>query len=199
MSSDTFLALLAFVMVGGFTPGPNNMLLLASGVNFGFRRTLPHIAGIVIGISIMVTLVGLGLGRVFEAFPVAYTVLKVVGGAYLVFLAWKIASASRAEEGAVAGGAPMTFMQAALFQWVNVKGWVMVVTALAAYTVSDHYALSLAIVVAAFFVNSIASAATWAAFGTGLRHVLNDPRYYRYINLALALALILSIWPMVKH
>ncbi len=199
MSFDTFLAFIAFTLTAGLTPGPNNMMLMASGVNYGFRRTLPHMAGVIGGFTLMTLLLGLGLGQLFTAYPAAHTVLKVAGGTYLLFLAWKVATAARVEEGEIAAGAPMTFVQAVLFQWVNIKAWFMGITALATYTVATRYAAGVAIIVAVFFLNSIFTSILWTLFGTGLRHILADPRYYRWINRGLGLALVLSLWPMLKH
>src|SRR5262245_35169175 len=125
MPSELLWALLVFVVVTLFTPGPNNAMLMASGLNFGFRRGLPHLWGVALGFAVMVLAVGLGLGALFAAYPAAYTVLKYVGAAYLLYLAWQIASASPHEEGGDPRGRPITFLEAAAFQWLNPKGWVM--------------------------------------------------------------------------
>jgi hypothetical protein len=121
MTYELFLALLGFAFVTSVTPGPNNMMLLASGVNFGFRRTVPHMLGISIGHALMVFLVGLGLAGVFRAWPPALLVLKIASVAYMLWLAWKIAQSGSPGEGR-AKATPMTFLQAAAFQWVNPKG-----------------------------------------------------------------------------
>ena len=199
MTIDLFIALMTFAFVTSISPGPNNTMILASGVNFGVRRSIPHMLGIGCGFTLMVVIVGLGLGKIFSAYPVAYTGMKIVGGAYMLWLAWKIATAKLAEEGEAAAGAPLTFVQAALFQWVNPKGWVMSITALSAYTVASDYRLGLITVVLTFALLSFSSCTTWALFGMGLRHVLNDPRYFRGINIALAALLVASLVPMLWH
>jgi threonine/homoserine/homoserine lactone efflux protein len=131
MSRELFTAFVVFALVSLFTPGPNNLMLMASGVNYGFRRTLPHALGVAFGFGFLVLLVGIGLGAVFVAFPPLYTVLKFAGAAYLVYLAWLIARSGPAESGK--GGRPLTFLQAAAFQWVNAKALVMAVGAVSTY------------------------------------------------------------------
>jgi threonine/homoserine/homoserine lactone efflux protein len=199
MTIDLFIALLFFAGIAAFTPGPNNTILLASGISFGFRRTLPLILGVAIGFPLMIACIGLGLGKIFQTFPLIYTVMKYAGAAYMLWLAWKIATAKLAGEGEDAVGKPMTFMQAALFQWVNPKAWIMAVTALSAYTLAEDYRMGLIAVVFTFALMGISSASTWALFGVGLRHVLNDPRYFRTINVVLALLLMASLVPMLWH
>jgi threonine/homoserine/homoserine lactone efflux protein len=199
MTFDLFLALVVFAAISAFTPGPNNTLALASGMNFGFRRTLPQIAGVGIGFPLMIAAVGLGLGQVFKAFPLAYQVLKYLGAAYMLWLAWKIATARLSSEEEAAAGKPLTFLQSALFQWVNPKGWIMAVTALSAYTVPASYQLGVAVVVGTFVFMGFTSSITWVLFGAALRHLMNDPRYFRPINLALAALLVLSLVPLLWH
>lgn len=196
MPIEVFLALAYFAAVSTVTPGPNNLLLLASGVNFGFRRSLRHIFGINIGFPLMIGVIGLGVGKVIEAFPPFYLVLKVAGGAYLLWHAWKIATAGPVE-GGESSGKPLSFFQAAAFQWVNPKGWIMALSAIGAYTVADNYYVSLAIVVAAFFVVGWPSSALWVSFGSALRRFMSDPRYYRPLNIAMALLLVASLVPML--
>jgi threonine/homoserine/homoserine lactone efflux protein len=198
MSADLFLALVTFAFVASITPGPNNLMLLASGVNFGFRRTIPHMLGIGIGFTIMVMIVGMGLGKLFEVYPAIYTALRVMGGLYMLWLAWKIANSGPVGEGKIAG-APMSFLQAALFQWVNPKAWVMAVTAIAAYTLPDDYFRSVLLVSIVFGLVNLPSVSTWALFGTGLKHVLNEPRVFRAFNVTMAALLVLSLAPLLYH
>ncbi|MBK8769128.1 MAG: LysE family translocator [Rhizobiales bacterium] len=199
MTSEHIAALAAFCFVTAISPGPNNIMLMASGVNYGVRRTLPHVAGIVVGWPLMVLLVGLGLGQVFELFPGAYTALKLISGAYMLWLAWKIATAVPKQGDGAGEGKPMGFIGAALFQWVNGKAWIMAVSSIAAFTLTSDYMLSVAAIVAVFFVMSIVSSTSWTVFGAGLRQVLTDPRYFRAINIVLALSLLASLWPMLRH
>jgi threonine/homoserine/homoserine lactone efflux protein len=157
MGLGLLLAFAGFAFVSSITPGPNNVMLLASGVNYGFRRTVPHIAGISLGCVAMVLLVGLGLEQVFAAVPQLYDVLRYTGAAYLLWLAWKIARAGPVVEGP-SGGRPMTFCQAAAFQWINPKAWVIVVGAVGTYAPRDgfgHNVIALAVLLGAIMVPSI--------------------------------------------
>jgi threonine/homoserine/homoserine lactone efflux protein len=198
MNVELLTALAVFAFVGSITPGPNTMLLLASGVNHGFRATVPLMTGISIGILVMLLAVGLGLGQAFAAVPVLYTLLKIVSAVYLLWLAWKIATASpvAATDAKAAPGA-MTFMQGAGFQWVNPKAWIMCVTVASAYTVPQHYAQSLMIAALVFAVINVPSVMVWTGFGVSLRRLLADPRRVRIFNVAMALALAASLWPLV--
>lgn len=198
MPTDLFFALVVFAFVSSITPGPNNLMLLASGVNFGFRRTIPHMLGIGIGFTVMVILVGLGLGELFELYPAIYTALRIAGGIYMLWLALKIANSGPVGEGR-ARGTPMSFLQAALFQWVNPKAWVMAVTAIATYTLPNQYLWSVLLVGLVFGAVNLPSVSTWALFGTGLRHVLDNPRVLRVFNIAMALLLVLSLAPLLYH
>ena len=198
MAIDLFLALLVFAFVSCITPGPNNLMLLASGVNFGFRRTIPHMLGIGTGFTIMVIVVGLGLGKLFDIYPMLYLVLRVVGGLYMLWLAWKIATSGPVGEGH-SRGVPMGFVQAALFQWVNPKAWVMAVTAIATYTLPNAYLWSVLLVGMVFGAANLPSVSTWALFGTGLRHVLSNPRVLRVFNVTMAALLVLSLAPLLYH
>jgi threonine/homoserine/homoserine lactone efflux protein len=199
MTIDLFVALFIFAGIAAFTPGPNNTLLLASGVSYGFKRTVPLILGVAIGFPAMIGCIGLGLGQIFQTYPAIYMAMKYVGAAYMIWLAWKIATAELTSSGDEVAGKPMTFVQAALFQWINPKAWVMAVTAVSAYTIATDYRTGLLVVVLTFVLMGISSASTWATFGVGLRHILNDPRYFRAINVLLALLLVASLVPMLWH
>ncbi len=195
MTPELFLALLGFAFVTSVTPGPNNMMLLASGVNFGFRRTVPHMLGIGAGCALMVFLVGLGLAGIFRAWPPALTLLKVLSVAYMLWLAWKIAHAAAPGEGR-ARARPMTFVQAAAFQWVNPKAWAMALGAVAAY-LPDPSPHGAALVASAFALVNLPSVSVWAAAGQGLRRWLDDPRRLRAFNVTMALLLVASLWPVL--
>lgn len=201
MTPDLFAGLVLFSLVAAVTPGPNNVMLLASGANFGFSRTLPHMAGVTIGFSVIVILAGFGIGQALQAHDSVYLALKWGGIGYMLWLAWKIASAPTGDIGADAdpGTArkPFTFMQAALFQWVNVKAWAAIVTATAAYSVPDSYMTSLVIIVVVFAVVTFPSVAMWTAFGVALRRFLADPVRQRAFNIAMAVLLVLSFLPVV--
>ncbi|MBW8790650.1 MAG: LysE family translocator [Rhizobium leguminosarum] len=197
MPLDTFLALVLFAFTTSITPGPNNMMLFASGVNFGFRRTIPHMFGIGVGFFSLLIGVGFGLGALLHTVPMVYTVLKFAGGAYLLWIAWKIASSRLLSEGS-AGVEPMSFVAAAAFQWVNPKAWVMAVTAMATYTNPQLYLASVLIVGLAFAAVNVPSVSTWAGFGSALREWLSDPVRLKWFNISMAVLLVLSLWPMLK-
>lgn len=197
MPLDLLLAFLGFAFASSVTPGPNNMMLVASGVNFGVKRTLWHVAGINVGFPVMLLLTGLGLGQVFQRYPVIYTVMKVVGILYMLWLAWKVATSGPVKEGEAASGKPMTFWQAAAFQWVNPKAWAMVMGAIAAYTVPDNFVGSLLIITAIYALVGTPGSLVWAVFGAALRNWLRDPVKVRWFNLAMAALLVLSLYPAV--
>lgn len=197
MSADTLFALVLFAFATSITPGPNNMMLFASGVNFGFRRTIPHMLGIGAGFLSLLLGVGLGLGALLSAYPPAFIALKVAGGLYLLWIAWKIGSSRSMGEGD-AKAKPMTFLGAAAFQWVNPKAWVMAITAMAVYPNPEQYALTVAIVALVFAAVNVPSVSTWAGFGSALREWLSVPVRLKWFNITMAVLLVLSLWPMLK-
>ena len=196
MTFDLLLALTGFAFVTSVTPGPNNMMLLASGVNFGFMRTVPHMLGISMGLVPMVMLLGLGLAGVFQAAPWALMLLKVVSVGYMLWLAWKIAHAAAPGEGRAAPK-PFSFLQAAAFQWVNPKAWMMVLGAISAYAPGAQIR-SLVVVVAVFCAVNLPSIALWAAMGEGLRGWLAQPARLRLFNWTMAGLLVASLLPVLK-
>jgi threonine/homoserine/homoserine lactone efflux protein len=197
MSPDAFLALLVFAFVTSITPGPNNLMLLASGVNFGFVRTVPHMFGIAGGFATLLFGVGMGLGAVLKAYPALDLTLKIAGGAYLLYLAWKIAMSRSLAAKGEAKAVPMTFFQAAAFQWVNPKAWVMAVTAMAVYTNPEAPFLSMLLVTAAFAAVNFPSVSVWAGFGMALRGFLADPVRLKWFNIAMGVLLAATLWPML--
>jgi threonine/homoserine/homoserine lactone efflux protein len=198
MSTDLLWALLVFVLVTLFTPGPNNAMLMATGLNFGFRRGLPHLWGVALGFGLMVLAVGLGLGAMFQAYPGAYSVLKYLGAAYLLYLAWQIATAGPIEEKMAAAGPPISFLQASAFQWLNPKGWVMAVGAVSAYAAVAAFPFNVLLMASLFGSLGVLSSATWLGFGTGLKRLLTSPRAVRAVNITMALLLVASLWPIVS-
>ncbi|CDX52222.1 conserved membrane hypothetical protein [Mesorhizobium plurifarium] len=198
MSLDAFLALLVYAFVTSITPGPNNLMLLASGVNFGIARTVPHVLGISIGFLILLLAVGFGLGAVLTALPALHTALKIAGAAYLLYLAWKIAMSRSMSDGKGAEGRPMRFIDAAAFQWVNPKAWVMAITAMAVYTNADHPFVSVALISIAFAIVNLPSVSVWAGFGTALRGFLSDPVRLKWFNIAMGVLLAATLWPMLR-
>lgn len=194
MSLEILLALAGFAFVSTITPGPNNMMVMASGANFGLARTMPHLLGITFGFTFMILLVGLGLGQVFGRVPGARVVLIVLSVGYLLVLAWKIAHAA-APEGGDAGGTPLTFLQAAAFQWVNPKAWTMALTAITLY--ASGGVLSAAIVAGTFGALSLPCIASWTVLGREIRRFLTSPARLRAFNWTMAVLLVASLWPSV--
>jgi threonine/homoserine/homoserine lactone efflux protein len=197
MSFDTWIAFALFAFVSSATPGPNNTMLLASGVNFGWVRTIPHMLGVSLGFSAMVLVIGLGLGEVFERVPMLYTVLRYAGGAYMLYLAWKILNSGPVGNAAQAGR-PMSFIAAAAFQWVNPKAWVMALGAITTFLPANHSMWQLVLLCVVMCIINLPSSGSWAVFGSAMRRFLQEPRFLRIFNAAAALALVLSLYPLLK-
>ncbi|RVV97590.1 LysE family translocator [Mesobaculum littorinae] len=195
MSFPLLPGLLGFAFAATVTPGPNNLMLMASGANFGFRRTLPHMLGIAGGITLMALLVGVGLMALFEAVPSLNLVLKGLSVMYMLWLAFKIATAAPVKQSAT-GGRPLTFLQAAAFQWVNPKAWAMCMSAVTLYA-PDRSLLSVAVVAGAFSVVCFPSISVWAWFGTVVRQWLSNPVRLRVFNIAMAALLVASLYPVL--
>ena len=187
-----------FVVVTTITPGPNNTMLLASGVNFGFKRTVPHILGISAGVVVLMLSVGFGLGEVFRHAPWLYTALEAASVAYLLWLAWTIGTSGmiKARSGE---RRPMRFHEAIAFQWINPKAWMMVLTAATTIRLSADFGMNTVVMAALFYVIGLPCICVWAAFGTGMRRFLDDPRRLRTFNVAMALALVASMYPLFAH
>jgi threonine/homoserine/homoserine lactone efflux protein len=197
MPGDMLLGLVAFAAAMAFTPGPNNIMVTASGVNFGFARTIPHILGITFGFFVLIGVCAAGLGAIFAAFPALQIVLKVAGGLYLLWLAWKIAMSAPAASGPDHAARPISFWQAALFQWVNPKAVVAALSASALYLRPAHWLADFTVLQIVFAVATVLAVAAWTGFGVALRRLLCDPNHARIFNLAMALLLAASIVPMV--
>lgn len=197
MSIEIFLSLMLFAITTSITPGPNNMMLLSSGVNFGFRRTIPHMIGIEVGFASVLIATGFGLGALFKALPFLYIVLKVAGGLYLLWIAWSIGM-SRSLGHGKSSSRPMGFWAAAAFQWVNPKAWVMAVSSMAAFADPDRLVLTVAIVTFAFAVLAFPCQGIWAGFGSMMREWLSHPARLKWFNIIMAILLVLSLWPMLK-
>jgi threonine/homoserine/homoserine lactone efflux protein len=190
---DTIIPLAIFAFVGSFTPGPNNIMVTASGTAFGFTRTVPHILGISFGFAVMVVAFGLGAGELLRAYPAWHQWLRVAGALYLLYLAWRIARAG--DPGAAESARrPLSFLQGALFQWVNPKAWTLALGVVVAFTApGGSVARQLAVIVAVFSATNIFSLAAWCAFGMAIRRFLSSPRALRATNLAMAALLALSV------
>lgn len=197
MPYDVFVAMFVFAAVTAFTPGPNNIMVTASGVNFGFVRTIPHLAGILIGFMVMLVACSAGLGALFTAYAPLQFALKIVGAAYMLWLAWKVANARPADDEPNASAQPLTFVQAAAFQLVNPKAWVIAISAIAIYVRPSHWLVDFSILLAVFGLFTVLSTTTWTGFGVALRSLLRNPRHARIFNWIMAVLLVASIAPMV--
>ena len=202
MNHDVLIAASLFSFVSSITPGPNNMMMLASGVNFGFRRSVPHWLGICGGFTFMLCAVGLGLHTLLADHPALYDVLRYAGSAYLVWMAWRLATASaspasQADDTPDREARPLGVLAAAAFQWVNPKAWVMAVTAMSAYLPARAQAIDVVVLALLFGVINLPCVACWAGGGAALRRFLQDPLRLRIFNISMALALLASLYPML--
>jgi threonine/homoserine/homoserine lactone efflux protein len=198
ISQQLLIAFIVFALVGLYTPGPNNVMLLASGLNFGLRRTLPHVAGVSFGFAFLVAVVGLGLGAVFAAYPLLHSILKYAGAADLVYLAVAIA-----RSGPVASGdgtsRPLTFLEAALFQWINVKGWVIAIGTITAYAALASYPWNILTMAVLLLVLGLSSSVAWTLFGSSLQSLVRSPVAVRVFNWVMAGLLLASLYPVLTE
>jgi threonine/homoserine/homoserine lactone efflux protein len=198
MTPERLAALAVFAFVSAITPGPNNLMLLASGLNYGVRRTLPHLLGVFLGFILLLVSVGFGLSAVLALIPGAETVIKILCLVYLLYLAHRMAMAGPvASRDGNGESRPMRWYEAVAFQWVNPKGWAMALTAFATYTQDSVIARAFKIVGAFAFVGLPCSVA-WILFGLGLRQVLSDPVRVKWFNGAMAILLIVSVVPFLR-
>ncbi len=192
-TSATLIALTGFAFVTSITPGPNNLMLLASGTRFGWRRSLPHLLGISFGFGVMLVLVGLGLGQAFTRWPGLHDVLKWASLAYLLYLAFKVATAPPPSAAGDAQGRPMGFGAAALFQVINPKAWAMALTAVTAYA-----ELGIAALTAVFVLVNLPCCGSWALLGEQMRRWLHRPRALQAFNWGAAALMVVSVLPLLK-
>jgi len=195
----TIIAILAgvlpFAIAMSFTPGPNNLMLASAGARFGFAQTWRHQLGIVLGFTLMTLCVGFGIAALIAAVPLLYTTMKFASIAYILYLAWKIASATAAMTEAGAGR-PMGFLAAAGFQWINPKAWIMTLTAMTTYTTPrQSLPLQIWVLALAFAVVSAASSSTWVVFGQLIRRYLTSLGRRHIFNGTMAALLVASIIP----
>ncbi|RAH96096.1 LysE family translocator [Acuticoccus sediminis] len=185
MDLGSLAALALYTVVMSITPGPNNVMLTTSGLAFGMRRTWPHLLGIPFGVTVQLVTVGTGLGAVFAFEPRIQLGLKLVGTLYLLWLAGKLWRAAELRDAPLAR--PIGFGEAAVFQFVNPKAWLIAVTVVASFLApGEGYTVRLALVCAVFTVVGLPCMAVWAAFGAGLRKMLRDPEKLRFLNRAMA-------------
>jgi len=198
MPLDTMFALVGFAFVMSVSPGPANFLLLASGVNFGFVRSVPLVLGISLGFLTMVFFVGIGLGQLLNSTPIVYTILKAVCAAYVFWLAWKIARSRALNSGNSDDmDKPISFLQAALFQLVNPKAWAVALIVTVSYTDPDNYLASLVLMILIFAVVNLPSISVWAVSGVALRGIIGHGRRVAVFNTIMALLLVGSMIPVL--
>jgi threonine/homoserine/homoserine lactone efflux protein len=195
MTYQYITALTMFAFVSSITPGPNNLMLMASGANFGFMRSLPHMLGISIGFCFMVVLVGIGLIKIFDLYPISYTIMKVVSVGYMLFLAYKIANSAPPKD-TKKTGKPFTFLQAAAFQWVNPKAWVMALGAITLFASSQEFS-AIVVVAVAFGLVNFPAITLWTILGQQMRRWLNSSTKLRAFNYTMAGLLIASLYPVL--
>lgn len=198
---ELYIAILVFAFSSTITPGPNNIMIMTSGLNYGIKRSVPHLVGICLGFPLMVAAVGLGFSTVFDKFPILHEIIKVLGVAYLLYLAWLVASAAPSSlESKEQESKPLTFMQAALFQWINPKAWVMATGAVAAFTSqSTEMLIQVMAISLSFFAVSFPCVGSWLLFGSVLKRFLNQPNYQRMFNVSMALLLVVSVLPVLNE
>lgn len=196
-SVESFLALAIFAFVSSITPGPNNLMLMASGTNFGFVRSTPHMLGVAVGFALMLLVVGAGLGASLNAFPPAMLALKYASVVYMLYLAWRTAIAAPPHPNGQSGSSrPLSFVQAAAFQWVNPKAWAMSLTGMSVYVPAGNRMADIALVALVFATVNLPSIAVWTATGVQLRRLLHRPLALRTFNVAAALLLVGSLYPV---
>jgi len=198
MPLDLLIALTVFSTVMAFTPGPNNIMLAASGVNFGFAHTIPHMLGVTIGFDVLLIACAAGLGLIFAAVPELHLVLKIGGALYMLWLAFKVATAHATGDEGRGPARPFTFMQAAAFQWINPKAVIAALSAITLYVRPGQFGRDFPVMLAILTVCTVGAVATWTGFGVALRRLLRNPLYARVFNVSMALLLVASIVPMVS-
>ena len=196
ITSENLAAFWLFAIVATASPGPNNMMVLAASARVGFVRSIPLVLGIAAGVCALIISVGLGLGAVFEAQPWLYSVLRVVGSMYLLYLAWQIANAGAINDREDAGSA-LGFANGATFQLVNPKAWVIAISIVSTYVPSENFTANVVLLALIFGLTAIVAVSMWAGFGSPLRQLLRAPRKALWFNRAMGAALMVSVLPML--
>jgi threonine/homoserine/homoserine lactone efflux protein len=198
MSPALFAGFLVFALVASITPGPNNLMLMASGATFGLKRTAPHMAGVVLGFGAMTLAVGLGLSEVLKASPVLFAVLRWGAAAYILYIAYRMVTA-KGPGIAVTGERPMSFVGAVAFQWINPKAWVMALGAVGTYAEHGRFLVDVAIIAVVFMIVGAPCALTWTGFGTAIRRWFKKPNHLKAFNWTMAALLVASLYPLITE
>ncbi|REL36574.1 LysE family translocator [Thalassotalea euphylliae] len=196
------IALILFVLSTSGTPGPNNIMLLSSGLNFGIKKTVPHMLGINLGFPLMIVGVGIGLLSLFQALPSLFMAMKLLGGSYLIYLAFKIATTpvtAEAQPQSHLQAKPLSFIQAAAFQWVNPKAWIMAVSAIVTFSSVESSTIdNLTVIALIYCLFGLPCSFTWMAAGAGLKNILQKPLFIAWFNRVMASLLVVSLIPMFR-
>ncbi len=195
MGLEIITALALFAFVSSITPGPNNLMLMSSGANFGFRQTLPHMFGVAIGFTLMVALVGLGIMQLFDLYPASYVILKWLSVTYLLYLSYKVATSASVQNGKPSAARPFSFVQAVLFQWVNPKAWSMALSAIGLYAPNKDLE-SVVFVALVFGAVNLPSISVWVVLGQKIKQLLSSVKRLRVFNVTMALLLVASLYPV---
>ena len=197
MNPDQLLPLAAFTIAMIGTPGPNNLMLISAGANFGFRRSLPHLLGISVRCQVLLLAIALGLGQLLETYPGSAVVLKILGGGFLLWMAVQLARPPRAGLKVDKELKPLTFLQAALFQWVNPKAWLMLVTAIATFTNGQNFTASVLVIAVVFLVLGFPLISAWNIGGVALKGWLQQGQRLTHFNRTMAVLLLVSMVPLM--
>jgi threonine/homoserine/homoserine lactone efflux protein len=191
--------IISFTLVTVLTPGPNNIMLLSSGLTFGYKRSIAHMSGIVLGFTLMVVCIGLGIGTIFKTFPVVFTILKILGISYLFWMAWHIANTKGIYETKTSTrNKPFTFIQAATFQWANTKAWIVAITAITSFVTSSKYAFIQVLIIAfIYLLSAIIACNFWTLGGIYLKKIIKNERHLKIFNVTMAILLIASVLPFI--
>ena len=194
---ELMAAFTLFTVVAAITPGPNNLMVLASGVNFGWRKSIPHVLGVVAGFPSVAIILAIGLGDVLEANPDIHRFVRWPGVLFILYLAWNIATA-RDIGSAPLRSRPLTFIEAWLFQWINPKAVVVILSTFVVYTSSEYPIFGQVMVIALVYAISAAGATmTWLFLGVNLKKILKKSSHLRWFNLTMALLLIVAVLPII--
>jgi len=198
MSPALFAGFLVFALVASITPGPNNLMMMASGATFGLKRSAPHMAGVVLGFGAMTLAVGLGLAEVLKASPALFAVLRWAAAAYILYIAYRMITA-KGPGVAVTGEKPMSILGAVAFQWINPKAWVMALGAVGTYAEHGRFLVDVAVIAVVFMIINVPCALTWTGFGTGIRRWFRKPIHLKAFNWTMATLLVASLYPLVTE
>ncbi|MBT5031418.1 MAG: LysE family translocator [Proteobacteria bacterium] len=197
--AELMAGFVVFAMVTAITPGPNNFLLLSSGLHFGWRRSLPHVFGIIVGVSIVLIVMGLGLGQYLEANPAVHQLIRWPGVAVILYFAWKIITSTSLETSAKRYR-PFTFVEACLFQWINPKALIIMLTMISAYTTPEYSVYSqLTVMVLISTVAATVATTSWVMIGVNLHQLLKNPKHLKVFNICMGLALVIAVLPIILN